>query len=89
VEQGDHRAGGLLHDLLDEPERVRRALPEPDERDVGAFPRRRGSDVRDVDLARDHFMPEGGDDRCDKGESVLALIGDEHAQVLCLAMARS
>ena len=68
-------------------ERVIRALAEPDERHVGALSRRDLADVLDLDLARDHLMPEGGDDRCDERQAILPLVRDEDAQMLGLATA--
>ena len=64
-----------------------RALSEPDERDVGPLSRRHRPDVRDADLARDHLVPECGDDRCDERKPVLALVGDQHPQMLGFAVA--
>ena len=87
VEQDDHRAGGFAHDLVDQVERVLRALPEPDERDVGSLSGGHGADVRDVDLARDHLVAEGDHDRGDQREAILALVGDQDAQMLGLAVA--
>ena len=87
VEQDDHRAGRLAHDLLDQAQRVLRALAEPDERDVGSLPGGRGSDVRDLDLARDHLVSEGRHDRGDEREAILALVGDQDAQMFGFAVA--
>jgi hypothetical protein len=86
VDECDHRAGGLLHDPLDQPERMIGALPEPDQRDVGSLPGGHRSDVFDVDLARDHLVPQCRDDRSDESEAVLALVGNQDAQVLGLAV---
>ena len=86
MDQDDHRAGRLVHDLLDQVERVLGALAEPDERDVGSLPRGHRADVLDLDLARDHLVPEGGDDRRDERQAILALVGDQHAQMLGLAV---
>ena len=68
-------------------ERVLGALAEPDERDVGPFAGGHGSDVRDLDLARDHLVPEGRDDRGDQSQTILALVGDQDAQMIGLAVA--
>jgi len=68
---------------------VFRALSESDERDVGAFSGGHRSDVFDVDLARDHLVAQGYDDRRDEGEAVLALVGDQDAQMLGLAVSSS
>jgi hypothetical protein len=70
-------------------ERVRGGWPEPDERDVGSFAGGHGTDVLDVDLARDHLVPEGHDERRDQRQTVLALVGDQHAQMLGLTVAHS
>ena len=82
MDQDDHRAGGLLDDLLDQVERVLGALAEPDERDVGSLPGGHRADVFDLDLARDHLVPERSDDRRDERQAILALVGDQHAQML-------
>jgi hypothetical protein len=58
VDEGDHRAGGLLHDLVDQSERMVGALPESDQRDIGPLPRGHRTDVFNVDFARDHLVPE-------------------------------
>jgi hypothetical protein len=87
VEEDDHRAGGLVHDLLDQTQRMAGALAQADERDVRSLPRRHRPDVFDVDLARDHLVPKSGDDRCDESQPILALVGDQHAQMLCVARA--
>ena len=73
-----------MHDPVDQIERVLRALAEPDERDVGSLPGGHRADVLDLDLARDHLVPEGDHDRGDKREPILALVGDQDAQVLAL-----
>jgi hypothetical protein len=78
VDEDDHRAGGLLHDLLDQLEGVLRALPEPDQGHVGALPGRHGAHVPDLDLPSDHLVPEGGDDGRDEGKPVLALVRDQY-----------
>ena len=87
VDEGDHRAGGLVHDLLDQVKRVLGALAEADEGDVRPLPRRHRSDVLHLDLARDHLVPERGDDRRDEGQAILALVRDQNAQMLGLAVA--
>jgi hypothetical protein len=71
MEKDDHRAGGLVHDLLDQVESVLRAFAETDEGYVRPFPRRHSSDVLDVDLAGDHFVPERGNDGCDERQRSL------------------
>jgi hypothetical protein len=65
------------------------ALPEADEGDVGAFPRRHCSDVLNLDLARDHLLPESGDDRRDERQAIRALVRDQHAQMCGLTMTHS
>ena len=87
VDQDDHRAGGLPHDLVDQVERMLRAVTEPDERDVGPLPGGDGAHVLDLDLARDHLVSEGGHDRRDQSQPILSLVGDQHAQMLGLAIA--
>ena len=87
VDQDDYGAGGFSDDLVDQFERVLRALAEPDERDVGSLSGGYGGDVFDLDLAGDHLVSErdhgGGDER----EAVLALVGDQDAQVLGVPVA--
>ena len=65
------------------------ALTEADESDVRALARRHCSDVLDLDLARDHLMPESGDDRRDERQAIRALVRDQHAQMLGLTMTHS
>ena len=67
VDEHDHGAGRLLHDLLDQRQGVIRARAQPHQGDVGPLPRCHRSDVFDLDLARDHLVPERGNDGCDKG----------------------
>ena len=86
VEQDDHRARGLADDLLDQPEGVIGARPEPDERDVGSLAGGHGADVFDLDLARDHLVPQGRDDRHYERETILSLVGNQDAQMLGLAV---
>jgi hypothetical protein len=86
VQQGDHGAGGLAHDLVDQVERVLGVCSESDERDVGAFPGGHGAEVLDVDLTRDHLVAEGHHDRSDESEAIFALVGDQDAQVVGLAL---
>jgi hypothetical protein len=87
VEEDDDRAGGFLHDLVDQAERVVGAFPESDARGVGSPSGGDGADVFDVDLARDHLVAEGRDDRRDQGEPVLALVGDQDSRMLGLRVA--
>jgi len=47
----------------DQFERVLGALAEPDERDVGPLPGGDLPNVCDLDLAHDHLVPQGRDDR--------------------------
>jgi hypothetical protein len=84
VEQDDHRAGGLVDDPVDQFERVLRAAAETDERHIGALTGRDLADVLDLDLACDDLVSQGDHDRGYEGETVLALIGDQDAQVLAL-----
>ena len=83
----DHGAGGLPDDLLDQAERVVGALAQSDERDVGSFSRRDRSDVLDLDLARDHLMAKGGDDRRNQRQAILPFVRDQNAQMFGLAIA--
>jgi hypothetical protein len=68
---------------------VFRALSESDERDVGSFPAGHGSDVFDFDLAGDDLVAERDDNRRYRREAVLALVGDQDAQMLGLAVSSS
>ncbi len=86
VDEGDHGAGGLVHDLLDQLERMLGALAKANEGDVRPFPRRHCSDVLHLDLARDHLVPESGDDLRDDRQAIRALVRDQHAQMLGLTM---
>jgi hypothetical protein len=88
VDEGDHGAGRLIHDLLDHMERVLGALAEADQRDVRPFTRRHCPDVLNLDLARNHLVPESGDDRRDERQAIRALVRDQNAQVLGLPGAR-
>jgi hypothetical protein len=87
VDEGDDRAGGLVHDLLDQVESVLGAFAETDEGYVGPFPRRHGSDVLHCDLVRDHFVTERGDNRRDEGQAILALVRDQNTEMFGLAVA--
>ena len=58
LEHRDHRARRLLDDPRDQPERILGALADGDERDVGRRVGRHRGDVGDLELARDHDMPE-------------------------------
>ena len=58
--------------------------PSPTSATSGA-PWRSQADVRDVDLARDHLVAEPHDDRSDERQAVLALVGDQDAQMFGLA----
>jgi hypothetical protein len=87
VKQGDHRAARLADDPLDQSEGVIGACAEPDERNVGSLPGGDRADIFDVDFACGHLMAERGDDRGDEREPILALVGDQHAEMLGLAIA--
>src|SRR5687767_11624186 len=86
MEEGDHRAGRFPHDLLDQAERVLRAVAEPDECNVGSFPRRHGTDVLHLDLARDDLMTESRNDRSHERQAILALVRDQDTQMLRFAV---
>jgi hypothetical protein len=58
---------------------VRSALAEADEGDVRTFARRHPSHVLDLDLARDHLVPKGGDSLRDERQAIRALVCDQHA----------
>ena len=89
VDEEDHRAGGLLDDLLDQDERVLGALAETHQCDVRPLPGRHGPDLVDIDLARDHLVSERGDYRRNEGEPIAPFVGDQHAEMVCLASAHS
>jgi hypothetical protein len=57
--------------------------------DLNALAPRHCSDVLDLDFARDHLMPETGDDRRDERQAIRALVRDQHAQMLGLTMTHS
>ena len=82
MDKDDYRAGGFSDDLVDQFECVLRALTEPDERDVGSLSCCHGGHVFDVDLAGDHLVSERDHGRRDEREAVLALVGDQDAQML-------
>ena len=63
------------------------AFAEADERHVGPLPGGHRTDVFDVDLARDHLVPQRGDDRRDESQAILALVRDQHAQMLGVPVA--
>ena len=86
VEQGDHRARCLAHDLGDQLQCVRRARPEPHQCDVGVLPRRHRADVLHRDLARDHVVPETDHDLREQLQPVAFLIRDQNTQMLCVAL---
>ena len=87
VDQDDYRAGGFSDDLVDQLECVLRALAEPDERDVGSLSGGHGGHVFDLDLAGDHLVSERDHGRRDEREPVLALVGDQDAQMLGVPVA--
>jgi hypothetical protein len=64
-----------------------RALSETDQRDIGSLPGCYDSDVLDVDLAGDYLVPEVRDYRRDERQLIRALVGDQHSEMLCLAVA--
>jgi hypothetical protein len=64
-----------------------RALSETDQRDIGSLPGGYGSDVLDVDRAGDHLVSEVRDYRRDERQPILALVGDQHSEMLGLAVA--
>jgi hypothetical protein len=58
---------------------VLRTLAKADERHVGPLAGSDGSDVLDIDFARDHLVAEAGDDGSHERETIGALVGDENA----------
>jgi hypothetical protein len=79
VEEDDHGARCFPNDLVDQLQRVLRAVPEAHQRDVGTLPGGDRSDVGDLDLARDHLMPQSHHDRGHEGQASLALVRDQDA----------
>jgi hypothetical protein len=88
VEQDDDRTGGFANDPVDEIECVGPVGAKPDKRDVGAFSRGDHADVFDLDLAGDDLVAQLHDDLRDEGETILALVGDEHSQMVVVAQTR-
>jgi hypothetical protein len=80
-EQGDHRAGGLAHDLRDQLEGMLRAQSETDERDVRLLPCRDGADLFHVHLASDHVVSEPSDDPRQQLEPLAPLVRDQDAKL--------
>jgi hypothetical protein len=78
MEERDDRAGRLVDDLLDQLQRMLRALAEADERNVWVLARCHRPHLAHLDLRDEHLVPEPGDDGRDIGKTILALVGDEH-----------
>ena len=74
--------------ILSISERMLRALAEPDERDVWSLAGGHSADVFDLDLTGDHLVSRRGHDRCDESEAILALVGDQDAQMVGLPVAQ-
>jgi hypothetical protein len=83
VQEGDDRAGGFADDRVDQSEGVLGAGAESDERHIWSFAGGDGPDVFDLDLACDHLVAERDHDRDDELEAVLALVGDQDAEMVC------
>jgi hypothetical protein len=45
------------------------------------------ANVFDFDLSGDHLVSQRGHDRCDESEAILALVGDQDAQIVGLSVA--
>lgn len=54
---------------------------EPDQSDIGPFPGSNRADLLDVDLARDHLVPETGHDLGEELEPLSLFVGDQDAEV--------
>ena len=78
-----------MDDLRDHLERVLGGQAEPDERDIGPFSRRHRADLADLDLARDHLVPEPGDDLGEQLKPVAPLVRDQDTQVLNVFLSQS
>jgi hypothetical protein len=63
---------------------VRRRDPEPDDGDVRTLARGRGSDVLDVDLARDHVMAEPDHHLRQQLQPFALFVRDQNPQMLVL-----
>jgi hypothetical protein len=87
VQQHDDGAGGFVDDFVDQVQGVLAAFAESDERDVGALAGGHGTDVLNVDLARDHFVAERDHDRSDDSEPVTALVGYQNAEMIGVSLA--
>jgi Epoxide hydrolase N terminus len=64
-----------------------RALAETDQGHIGSLPGGHDSDVGNVDSAGDHLVAEVRDHRCDERQPIPALVGDQHSEMLGLAIA--
>jgi GTP-binding protein LepA len=91
VQKRNNRAGSFVDDLLDQLERMLRALSEADERYIRLFAGGHRSNLADLDLRCNHLVPEAADDFGDNDQSVLALVRHEHAETLyvCAVSGRS
>jgi hypothetical protein len=78
VEQRDHRARRLPHDLADQLKRVVGGQAEPDDRNIGALPRGRRSNLLDVDLTRDHVVAKCDHHLREKLQPVALLVRDQN-----------
>jgi hypothetical protein len=61
VQERDNRASRFMDNLLDQLQGMLRACSEADERDVRVLARGYRSNLGDIDLRRDHVVPEVGD----------------------------
>src|SRR5919202_6980786 len=84
VGERDDRADRLVDDLGDELEGVVGVLVQRDDRDVGAMLERRLADLGDRDLVGDDLVAEAAHGGRHRLEVLLALVGDEHPQVVRL-----
>ena len=64
-------------------QRVLGALAEPDERHVRTVPRCHRSDLRDVNLARNHLVTQARHDLGEQRKAIGPLVGDQDAKVVC------
>lgn len=63
-----------------------RATTQTHKGDIWSLPSRHWTDVFDLNLPRDHLVPEIHHDRGDKSQSVLSLVGDQDPKMVSLAM---
>jgi DNA-binding NarL/FixJ family response regulator len=76
-QQRDHRAGRLADDLRDQLQRVLGVQTQPDQRHIGPLPGGHRPHLLDVDLARDHLVPQPGHDLGQQLQPLPPLVRDQ------------